>query len=233
MIVCKQVAFFTGALKFGGKEAQTDVIDLPEDEPKIIASLIQYLYTGKYKDDSSTTPSNEHASPITPSNIEIQRTEGYDYTGDPYTYDFPHTCSEKCDKWTLCPHHYCYQETCSLACKAFICDKCCSVGRLGGPPQLLKHSKMYALADKYDVTGLKELAVKYFKVARDGFWDVESFAVAVDHVFSSTLPEDTGLRSIIIDTISDNMVLMQKAEIRAMMAAHSDLAVGVLMTKMY
>jgi len=90
---------------------------------------------------------------------------------------------------------------------------------------------MYAIADKYDVTGLKELAVKYFNVARYGFWDVESFAVAVDHVFSSTLPEDTGLRSIVIDTISDNMVLMHKAEMQAMVAAHSDLAVGVLMTK--
>ncbi|KAI4674467.1 uncharacterized protein J4E88_008202 [Alternaria novae-zelandiae] len=106
IIVCKQVAFFTGALKFGGKEAQTDVIDLPEDEPNVIASLIEYLYT--------------------------------------------------------------------------------------------------------------ELAVKYFEVACQRFWDVESFSVAVDHVFSSTLPEDTGLRSIIIDTVSNNMVLMHKTEIRAM-----------------
>jgi len=90
---------------------------------------------------------------------------------------------------------------------------------------------MYATADKYDVTGLKELAVKYFQVACDGCWDVESFAVTIDHVFCSTLPEDTGLRSIIIDTMSNNMVLMRKAEIRAMVVAHSDLAVGVLMTK--
>jgi len=90
---------------------------------------------------------------------------------------------------------------------------------------------MYAIADKYDVIGLKELAVKYFKGARDGFWNVESFALAIDHVFTSTLPEDTGLRSIVIDTISDNMALMHKAEMQAMVAAHSDLAVGVLMTK--
>ncbi|KAI4667436.1 uncharacterized protein J4E79_002123 [Alternaria viburni] len=249
IIVCKQVAFFTGALKFGGKvcmvdsrglertgsddkqEAHTDVIDLPEDEPKVIASLIEYLYTGRYKADSSTTPRNEHTSPITPSNIEIHRSEAWDAKSDPYTYDFPHTCTEKCDEWTtLCPHHRCELDNCGLACKAFICDECCFVGRLGGP-QLLKHSKMYAIADKYDVTGLKELAVKYFNVARYGFWDVESFALAIDHVFSSTLPEDTGLRSIVIDTISDNMVLMHKAEIQAMVAAHSDLAVGVLMTK--
>lgn len=249
IIVCKQVSFFTIALRFSGKvcivdsrglertrsddkqEAQTDVIDLPEDEPNVIASLIQYLYTGKYQDDFSTTPRNAHASPITPSNIPIQRTETWDVMGDPYTYDFPHTCTEECGKRTLCPHHYCDHDTCSLACKAFICDECCLVGRLGGPPQLLKHSKMYATADKYDVTGLKELAVKYFQVACDGCWDVESFAVTIDHVFCSTLPEDTGLRSIIIDTMSNNMVLMRKAEIRAMVVAHSDLAVGVLMTK--
>ncbi|KAI0573098.1 BTB domain containing protein [Pyrenophora tritici-repentis] len=33
VIVCTQVEFFARAIKFGGKETQENVIDLPDDDP--------------------------------------------------------------------------------------------------------------------------------------------------------------------------------------------------------
>ncbi|KAI4644423.1 hypothetical protein J4E93_006325 [Alternaria ventricosa] len=171
VIVCTQAGFFARAIKFGGKETQENVIDLPDDEPKVIVALVHYLYLGTYDGEFSGTP----PEPEQPLVINL--------------------------------------------------------GARGSSSQLLNHSKMYAIADKYDVTGLRELASKNFTLACKIFWDDAAFATAVDHVFSSTLPTDTGLRSIIIETISNNMTLVHKEEIQAMVGKHSDLAVGVLLKK--
>lgn len=91
---------------------------------------------------------------------------------------------------------------------------------------------MYAIADKYDVVGLKELASKNFEVACSAFWNEDAFPVAIDHVFSTTVPSDTGLRNIVIQTISKNMAVVRKPEIQALVTKHDDLAVGILLQRM-
>ncbi|KAI5373451.1 hypothetical protein J4E82_007856 [Alternaria postmessia] len=74
---------------------------------------------------------------------------------------------------------------------------------------------MYEIADKYEVTGLKELACKNLALACLAFWD----------------DEDRGLRDVIIKIVSGHDSLVRKAEIQAVMLEHSDLAVGVLLKK--
>ncbi|RYN25995.1 hypothetical protein AA0113_g4990 [Alternaria arborescens] len=90
---------------------------------------------------------------------------------------------------------------------------------------------MYEIADKYEVTGLKELACKSFTLACEAFWDDEAFPIAIKHAFSTTIAEDKGLRDVIIKTISSHDSLARKAEVQAVMLEHSDLAVGVLLKK--
>ncbi|KAI4634196.1 uncharacterized protein J4E87_001367 [Alternaria ethzedia] len=183
------------------QEAQHDVVDLSKDEPKVIASLVQYLYSGEYDNDFFSVTEIEPGTPPSASEIIITRGLG------------------------VHPVHGYHSN-----CKAFICKTCCKAR--GPPSQLLDHSKMYAIADKYDVTGLKELACKSFRRACGYFWNYTHFAIAVDHVFSSTVSEDTDLRSIIIQTISTHMAIVKKPEIQALVLKHGDLAIGILLRKM-
>ncbi|KAI4642524.1 uncharacterized protein J4E78_010207 [Alternaria triticimaculans] len=208
-------------------EAQHDVVDLSKDEPQVIASLVRYLYSDKYDGEFSDGPP---VKPLSASDFIVTRTDVRSRAhGRNYTYAFPHTCAANCPSGKfLCPHHIC-DDDCFSSCRAFICDKCCS--RRGSPSQLLNHSKMYAIADKYDVMGLKQLASKNFEFVCTYLWNDDAFPVAIDHIFSATVPEDTGMRSIVIQTISKNMSVTHKAEMKMMVAKYNDLAIGIILSK--
>ncbi|KAF1915942.1 hypothetical protein BDU57DRAFT_515747 [Ampelomyces quisqualis] len=238
-IVCKRADFFARAVKFGGKEASEGKINLPEDEPAIVNLLMQYLYEGEYE---PLLPDKALAAKVSynkTAQLEIIKTASYDTYGNTYTYDFPHAChSSPTKKWRciakfLCPHHTCNQD-CSGFCRDFVCTKCTRIHSTleGAADQLLLHAKMYEIADKYDVVGLKELVQEKFKRACKTFWDDHSFAAAANHTFSTTVAEDKGLRDIVSSTISEHVELMQKAEIQALMMEHNGLALGILMHKM-
>jgi hypothetical protein len=188
------------------------------------------MYTDAYNSDLSGIPEAQHATPLNASNMIIDCTEiPHAVLNHDYIYEFPHTCAKQpCVKWLLRPHHIC-TVNCHSTRRAFICKTCCSVR--GSPDTLLNLSKIYAITDKYDVTGLRELVCKDFALACDAFWDEDTFAIAIDHVFSSTVPEDTGLRHIVIETISKHMAVVKKPEIQALVTKHGDLALGVLLKK--
>ena len=162
----------------------------------------------------------------------VHRTDLVDpWVGHKYTYEFPHTCVDIDDprnEFFLCPHHKC-NDLDSEEEENFICDECCTFRVVGKPSHLLNHSKMYQIADKYSVVGLKELSRKSFGHCCYDFWNDDAFHIAVDHAFSTTPSSDLGLRSFVIDTISQHMGLIRKLEIRRVMAKHSDLALGVLL----
>ncbi|CAN9456975.1 unnamed protein product [Alternaria alternata] len=162
VVVCTRAGFFARAIKFGGKEALENVINLPEDEPRAIACLMRYLYSGTYNDD--------HLG-----NLVLKLAALHDASNS--------------------------------------------------------HSEVYEIAEKYEVTGLKELACKNFTLACETFWDDEAFPIAIKHALSTTIAEDRGLRDVIIKTISSHDSFVRKAEIQAVMLEHSDLAVGVLLKK--
>ncbi|KAG9190381.1 hypothetical protein G6011_08469 [Alternaria panax] len=63
-IVCTPTGFFARATKFGDKKSQTDVNDLPDDETRVIASLIQYLYSSEYDGELRGTLNAENAKPL-------------------------------------------------------------------------------------------------------------------------------------------------------------------------
>ena len=87
------------------------------------------------------------------------------------------------------------------------------VGTNGELP-IIAHARMYAIAEKYNIPPLKELAQEKFAAtlwdvnnAKD--FDIPAFVAAIDIIFSSTLSTDRGLR----DTILPTMVHF-KAELR-------------------
>ena len=120
-----------------------------------------------------------------------------------------------------------------MCCANFACDKC-EVNAAALPPlngessQPLLHAKIYEIAEKYEVKGLKDLAREKFKRSCEQFWDNDVFAVAAHHVFSTTPDSDKGLRDLVSLTISKHMCLMDKPEIEALLTEFNGLAFGLL-----
>jgi hypothetical protein len=198
------------------QESEDGKIDLPEDEPAVVKLLMQYLYEGEYEPllpdtESSGTIGKAVAKATAPRPDKAPN-------GRYYNYGFPHTCVKHYAQ--TCPHHNCADMR-NYWIEDWNCDACNPltppVPSLNGTSdQLLTHAKMYEIADKYDVMGLKDLVKAKFTRACQNFWDDPAFAKAAYHAFSTTPGHDKGLRDIISKTIADHMKsLVSKPEIEA------------------
>jgi hypothetical protein len=66
---------------------------------------------------------------------------------------------------------------------------------------LIEHAKLFAMAVKYHVDGLCDLAAAKFKAAATSHWEHVDFVTAISIVHSSTGEEITQLRAIVADTL--------------------------------
>lgn len=101
----------------------------------------------------------------------------------------------------------------------------------GTAPQLLTHTKMYEIGDKYDVIGLKDLAKEKFARACKHFWKTPEFASAAHHAFSTTVEDDKGLRGIVSARICEHIELVNDPGVSVLMTQFNGLALGVLQAK--
>jgi hypothetical protein len=217
------------------KESTKGEIDLPEDDPAVIKLLIQYLYEGEY---DPRLP--DWASDVVIAKPERPKTNP---NGLPYRYDFPHTCGFDRQVHHVCPHHTCVQSMfgqpsgCGHSCNMFVCEAC----KEPPPPlpvlkgkssQLLIHAKMYEIADKYQVLGLKGLVMEKFRRSSCRFWNDPYFVVAARHALSTTPDEDTGLRDIVVKTIAEHIsTLIVKKDVDALLTEFNGLAYRLLKMK--
>jgi hypothetical protein len=219
------------------QDSETKGIDLPEDEPLVVKLMIQYLYEGEYDPklpDGGCMDMVKASLPVSP--VTTPKRKGGGFGG--YSYDFPQSCSGfgGC-KGHLCPHHTCGNQ-CGMNCRDFTCLHCAPGSApapalthppaQGGASQLLLHAKLYEIADKYDVHGLKELAREKFLRACTQFWSSELFAPAAHYAFSTTPEKDKGLRDVISNIISQHMTLLNKPAVEALLTEFNGLALGVL-----
>lgn len=123
----------------------------------------------------------------------------------------------------VCGHNY-YYEDCPYCpeTRYFIEEDC---------EALVIHAKMYAIAEKYNIIGLKQLAKERFEPECEYFWNHSEFPIAANIVYDSTPENDKGLRDIVVKTIVSHMELLQKPEIEAVMTDYSGLLFGVLKEK--
>lgn len=74
--------------------------------------------------------------------------------------------------------------------------------------RIVLDAKMYVIADKYDVTVLKELSKdrfeKYFQ-SYSNFWDDEAFPEIAFHVFENTPSTEVDLRKIIRERVLEHV----------------------------
>lgn len=155
--------------------------------------------------------------------------------GYKYVYQFPHACRVARLDSLLCPHHRCPHlpddigRPAAVDRRRFTCNRCVlDEHSLGTERILLTHSKVYEVAEKYMVKGLKAKAILKFRDACRVFWNSPSFAEAARHVYSSTPDSDTGLRETVKKCISLHPELHDKPEIIDFLLEYSECAVDLL-----
>lgn len=208
---------------------------MADDEPGVVKLLMQYFYEGEYEPKISDF---ESSAVTVAKRTPKKPVRGYlppHMRG--YTYTFPHSCyGEDCSAPNVCPHHTCPTDCRDIGseCYMYICSTCrpfvdpVSSPAQGDASQMLVHAKMYEMADKYNVIGLRDLAQEKFQRAATSHWDSDEFARAAHHAFTTTPEQDKGLRDAVSNIISQHMTLLKKPAVEALLNEFNGLAVGLL-----
>lgn len=88
---------------------------------------------------------------------------------------------------------------------------------------------MYALADYYNIPGLKDLAKTKFCQAAQIHWNSPEFGEVIEIIFTSTPSGDRGLRQAVKEIIQGHLSVMEKPEIESIMRELPDFAYDLLM----
>jgi hypothetical protein len=80
-------------------------------------------------------------------------------------------------------------------------------------PHLVVHAKVYALAEKYGIMGLKGLARSKFTTQAAVHYTTAEFAQAMELVYESTVDSDRGLRDVVIQAFRSHPELAQREDV--------------------
>jgi len=191
VVVGSACEFFAKSLKFTGKvrlgcsilqflaltpeqEAEERRIHLEDDDPEMIRRLVAYLYLGDYD------PSDEL---------------GIKVFGNIKQHETTTVAAPVCHvRRTMFDTSQAFDE---CACLAYNAGGILRDSMQVAEP-LTIHAAMYALADKYQVTGLGEVAKGKFEKTLHHHYNSEDFVNAVEIAYTSTPESNRGLRDAVL-----------------------------------
>lgn len=84
-------------------------------------------------------------------------------------------------------------------------------------PEFVAHAKVYILAEKYLISGLKALALQKFTTSVCDRFDADDFLHAIQEVYTSTLQNEKGLRDVIVSTLYKHRYLLDQKEVQVIL----------------
>ncbi|KAF1943857.1 hypothetical protein EJ02DRAFT_117761 [Clathrospora elynae] len=229
VLLATRSTFFDGACRNGFQEAETGIIDLSEDDAEAVEHMVQYFYHLDYLNKKplsrrSSQRSNRSSSPLSPrfARRTAPRKLNFALVEDPLlalvaaaNISMPMTpppdvhMFHNLDASTKMPD--------SPMADQFEDDDLESV--LSEPDMdmdkahLVTHAKVYAIAEKYGIAGLKTLARNKFAEQIDLHLSSAEFPEACEEVYETTFHTDRGLRNIIIQTFRANPSLSLRPDV--------------------
>lgn len=98
--------------------------------------------------------------------------------------------------------------------------------------EIITHAKMFAVAIKYHIDGLRIFSRRAFRTALHTEWSSDGFAEAITIVFTSTPKDATDLRDMVLDKIHDQFpTLKDKPEVEQAINSTPGLAFAMLKRK--
>ncbi|KAI0815425.1 hypothetical protein GGR55DRAFT_628824 [Xylaria sp. FL0064] len=99
------------------------------------------------------------------------------------------------------------------------------------PSSLVLHTMVYALAEKYNIPGLKDFALQEFKAAVAEHLAAPSFLEAAKEAYASTIEADRGLRDVVVTTFYEHPELLDQEETKHVLKESGTLAYDLLIYK--
>lgn len=96
-------------------------------------------------------------------------------------------------------------------------------------PELMVHTKVYALAEKYMIEGLKMLALEKFTTAATQYWESSTFLEAAREAYTSTIELERGLRDAILEVFYNHPTLLDDLKVQLMLQEVPQLGFDLLM----
>jgi hypothetical protein len=91
-------------------------------------------------------------------------------------------------------------------------------------PQLMAHSKVYTIAEKYGIKGLKALSRRKFSTQMSHHWLSAEFPEAIQDVYDSTVDSDRGLRDVVIGSFREHPELARRKDVEEVVKETPNLA---------
>ncbi|EAT89577.1 hypothetical protein HBH56_016670 [Parastagonospora nodorum] len=222
-IVCSQSDTIEAASRFG-KEAEEAKIDLTEDDPEIVEYMLRFMYERNYRLPSDDVPGPHWVdfgfeNVAKSSSIMYRKTlRGFEVALYEHSSEAMKTLREKfpglLEKYQGKVLRI-GRSVRLLKLKRDVveivngyCDEKSETYRQPSSPptgdkDLNIHAKIYALADRYFVKGLKALACEKFEECLEVSFAAKSFYEAINIVFTTTPDTDTGLRDLAVKRVSE------------------------------
>ncbi|KAI5210444.1 hypothetical protein E4T39_00130 [Aureobasidium subglaciale] len=240
-ILCSRSGFFDGACSNQFREAQTGVIDLSEEDEDAVEHMIHYFYHLDYliAEDEEDPVSHvfrhraQEALRQRPQKLDLSQivdplfaqaaacapltpvtpTEGVEPLSHPrhdssVTHS-PRGTSPK-GKTGLRGTSAATTPNSGSDCDTEE-DEDCEYET--DDSNLLTHTRVYALAEKYDIPALKILAKSKFEMAMACYYDSPEFADTIEEVYCSTIDNDRGLRDVVLQAFRSHPQLASTQDV--------------------
>ncbi|KAF4505803.1 hypothetical protein G6O67_007716 [Ophiocordyceps sinensis] len=213
-IISPRSSFFRAAFTHDMQENATGTINLADDDPEAVQSMVHYLYHLDYTPPPTLDRSEDSDS--------LERTLQDSSTVQPASEEGPVastlSSSRRCTK--------CRGKS------GKTCSRCKPSPKFAEEhPNLSHHCRVYALAEKYNIVSLKKLVTWKFWDQSERWWrdcDFADFAEVAREVYATTPSHDPGLREVIVNTIRDHRQLLDNKEVQDVLG-ESELAFDVAM----
>lgn len=227
-LIATRSSFFEGACRNSFLEAETGVIDLSEDDAEAVEHMVHYFYHTDYLNKPlsrrSSQRSSRASSPLSsrlgrrnaPKKLNLALVE------DPLLA----TLAAANNSMPLTPpddEPAFYNLDASTKMPDTPMDDQFAMNELEteqSEPEsntqkahLVTHAKVYAIAEKYGIAGLKVLARQKFAQELDLHLDSPDFPEACQEAYESTFHTDRGLRDVIIQAFRANPGLSLRQDV--------------------
>lgn len=94
---------------------------------------------------------------------------------------------------------------------------------------LCLHAKVYAIAEKYQISGLKEMAHRSFSFLVPRTISPHNFAEASEIAYTMTVDSDRGLRDLVVDVLFSKSQFLEDEALKKLLKRLPDLTYDYVM----
>jgi len=220
-IICSRSDFFEGACRNPFRESETGVIDLSEDDPEAVEHMVNYFYHLDYLNKPLSRRTSQRSSrlksPLSPRLPTRRRSTKVNLAlaEDPLVAMMSaaapfegEAITTTDDQSTPSNSHDMFKRPDSPMQEDFVEDYFENFQPEAEPDvekaHLVTHAKVYAIAEKYGIPGLKSLARKKFAHQIELHIDSPELPEACQEAYETTVDTDRGLRDVVIQTFRSN-----------------------------